>query len=87
MKRVLLAAVGILLLHGVSAQASVDQLKAYKQAFPESKPKCLACHTTEKPKKEKGQHEVNAYGLKVLELEKKPTAATYKQAGPYNAAK
>lgn len=61
--------------------ASIKQVKAYKEAFPDEKPKCNGCHVSEKPKKEDGEHELNAYGLKVAALKAEPDAETYKTAG------
>lgn len=47
-----------------SAHANPKVLKAYKAAFEGEKPKCLACHVDEKPKKE-GPHDLNDYGKKL----------------------
>ncbi len=44
------------------AQANFNMIKAYKDAFPDTHPKCINCHVDEKPKKEDGQHENNDYG-------------------------
>lgn len=63
------------------AFANVKMIKAYKEAYPDEKPKCQHCHVSEKPKKDEGQHEMNEYGKKVLEIAKEPTAETYKAAG------
>ncbi len=64
------------------AWANIKQAKAYKEAYPdEEKPKCTLCHTSEKPKKEEGQHDWNDYGKKVMKLNEKPDAETYKSAG------
>ncbi len=71
--------------------ADVEQLKVYKQAFPDSKPKCVSCHLDEKPKKDKGKHELNEYGKKVmaeLKTEKgKPKAENYKTVGTIESNK
>ncbi len=73
---------GILMFVGASlAQADIAQIKNYKEAFPGEKPKCVACHADALPKKADGQHEMNAYGKKVLEVSKTPTVETYKTAG------
>lgn len=69
------------------AFANVKQIKAYKEAFPDTKPKCVHCHVDEKPKKEDGAHEWNDYGKKVKELavaakKESADADTYKEAGP-----
>ncbi len=80
-KSIMLGAV-ILLVFGVSqAQADMAQIKAYKEAFPDAKLKCINCHTSDQPKKEQGKHDSNAYGLKVKEVNPKPTAETYKTVG------
>jgi len=63
------------------ALADIQQLKAYKEAFPGEKPKCVTCHAVALPKKADGQHEMNAYGKKVLEVSKKPNVEAYKTAG------
>ena len=66
--------------------ADVAQIKIYKEAFPDAKPKCIMCHTDALPKKDKGKHEWNAYGKAVMKEvgkeAKKPTAETYKKVGP-----
>ena len=62
--------------------ADVKQIKLYKEAFPDEKPKCACCHVSEKPKKEEGQHDLNEYGKKVRAIKEAPDADTYKQAGP-----
>jgi hypothetical protein len=66
---------------GSAVEADVGQIKLYKEAFPEAKPKCLFCHLDAIPKKGEGMHEPNAYGLKVKEIAKVPTAETYKEIG------
>ena len=50
------------------AQANVKQLKAYREVYPDYKPKCSYCHVDEKPKKDDGKHDLNAYGQKLQEL-------------------
>jgi|GEM_PF-991971 len=45
-----------------AAQANLNMIKAYKEAFPDAHPKCINCHVDEKPKKEDGQHDNNEYG-------------------------
>lgn len=71
---------------GTSARADLAQIKAYKEAFSGTTPKCISCHVTEHPKKEDGQHDPNDYGKAVIKAAKsagvdKPTADTYKTAG------
>lgn len=61
--------------------ANVNQIKFYKAAFPDSKPKCTFCHVDKLPKKDEGLHEWNAYGKKVKETDEKITADTYKKVG------
>jgi len=63
-------------------QANIAMLKAYKEAYPDSKPKCINCHVSEKPKKDE-DHELNGYAKKVKALADKPTAADYKKAGSF----
>lgn len=63
------------------ALANFQQYKDYKGAFPDGKPTCATCHAVAFPKKAEGQHEMNAYGKKVLEINKTPTVETYKTAG------
>ena len=67
--------------------ANIKQVKAYKEAFPGEKPKCACCHTSEKPKKEDGQHDLNAYGKKVVEINKEADVVAYKKAGSNNCSK
>lgn len=50
------------------AQANIKQLKVYRTVYPDYKPKCSYCHVDEKPKKDDGKHDLNAYGLKLQEL-------------------
>ncbi|MCA9402472.1 MAG: hypothetical protein KC897_01710 [Candidatus Omnitrophica bacterium] len=50
------------------AQANVKQLKVYREVYPDYKPKCNYCHVDEKPKKDDGKHDLNAYGQKLQEL-------------------
>ncbi len=69
----------VLVFAGVS-YADLGQMKIYKEAYPDSKPKCVDCHTAALPKKD-GDHELNDYGKKVKALADKPTAEEYKKAG------
>ncbi len=79
---IMAVAAGLFFLAGiVPAQADIKEIKKYKEAFPESKPKCVECHLQEKPKKDDGQHEMNDYGKAVLEKAKETTADTYKELG------
>ena len=73
--------VGVLMLVGSSmALADMAQMKAYKEAYPDEKAKCVTCHTAAMPKKD-GDHALNAYGQKVVAINAEPTAATYTEAG------
>src|SRR3989344_2784640 len=62
--------------------ANVEQIKLYKAAYPDSKPKCIFCHIEKLPKKDEGMHEPSAYGKKVREAAE-ITADTYKQVGTF----
>ncbi len=66
--------------------ADIAQIKAYKEAYPDSKPKCIDCHAAALPKKD-GDHELNDYGKKVKALADKPTAENYKKAGSIEDSK
>lgn len=61
-------------------QAGIPMIKAYKEAYPGAKLKCIDCHLSEKPKKD-SDHELNGYGKKVMALAEKPTAEDFKKAG------
>ena len=63
------------------AHAGLKQIKAYKEAYPEEKPKCAACHVDERPKKADGEYELNDYGKKVQSIKAGPDADAYKQTG------
>lgn len=71
----------------IPSEASVKTLKVYKKAFPEMAPKCVYCHVDEKPKKDEGKHELNAYGLMLKkelgEVEEKATEETFKEIGSH----
>ncbi|MBF0121843.1 MAG: hypothetical protein HQL21_00365 [Candidatus Omnitrophica bacterium] len=76
------------LLFSVPARADIKEIKKYKEAFPETKPKCIECHVAALPKKDDGQHENNDYGKAVLAeaqkeeaKEAEPTVETYKKVG------
>ena len=85
---VLIALLSVLLVTCFSqAQANVDQVKVYKKAFPDSKPKCLFCHVDKLPKKDVGMHDLNAYGTKVKETAAEITEAAYQKVGPFEAFK
>ena len=61
--------------------ANIKQVKVYKEAFPDEKPKCACCHVDKMPKKEDGKHDLNEYGKKVVALSQEPTAENYRAAG------
>ena len=62
------------------ARADIKQVKAYKEAFADAKPKCVDCHVDALPKKD-GAHELNAYGKAAVEVAATPTADSYKKVG------
>jgi len=66
-KGIALAVVGIFLLVGSTALfATMDNLKAFNEKYPEAKAKlgkCTTCHVKPLPKKD--DHESNAYGKDV----------------------
>jgi len=85
MKKTILVVPILVLVWGTTAFASMEQIKIYKEAFPDAKPKCITCHTDALPKKDDGKHELNAYGKEVLKQVKegeKATAESYKAVGP-----
>ncbi len=67
---------GILLLSPV-ANATLKEMKAYKQAFPDAKVKCACCHNDAMPKK--GTAELNHYGKAAVAAS--PNAETFKKLG------
>ena len=82
MKKILWVLPITLLLWCASAQADVNMIKVYKEAYPDAKPKCMLCHVDAIPKKEDGKHDLNAYGQAAKKLTPIPTADTFKQLGP-----
>ena len=64
-----------------AAMANLEQIKLYKTAFPDEKPKCTTCHVDKTPKKEDGKHEWNEYGQKLKKVKTPPDADTYKTVG------
>lgn len=89
MKKLFVLTLSILFIWSAKAQADVEQMKAYKEAFPDAKLKCTSCHVDALPKKEEGKHEWNAYGKKVKEAaaKAKPTAEIYKKVGKVEDSK
>jgi len=67
----------------VPASANMSQIKAYKEAFADTKPKCIDCHKDERPKKDDGQHDPNDYGAAVIKAAgtDKPSVDTYNKVG------
>ena len=80
-KKVLVLILGIVFLWGVTSFADMGQIKVYKEAYPDAKPKCTNCHVDVIPKKDAGKHELNAYGKEIKKADPKPTATTYKKVG------
>ena len=83
MKTIMFFVLTALILWVVPVQANIAQIKAYKEAYPDTKPKCINCHVAEHPKKDDGQHDPNDYGKAVVKAAgtEKPTADTYKTVG------
>ena len=82
-KQATVLAAGIFLFMAGAAMANVGEIKIYKEAFPEAKPKCQFCHVDALPKKDDGRHELNAYGKKIKEVSATPTAETYTTVGEF----
>ena len=68
------------ILFTASSWANVEQIKIYKKAYSEEKPKCVHCHVAEKPKKD-GDHELNEYGKKVKAVKETIDVDSYLAAG------
>ncbi len=68
------------------AHADIAQIKIYKEAYPDSKPKCIDCHAMALPKKD-GDFSLNDYGKKVKAFAEKPTKDDYKKAGSIEDSK
>ncbi len=71
---------------GTCAQANLKVIKAYKEAYPDTKPKCIQCHVVALPKKADGEHDNNDYGKAVAKVikdakEAEPSADTIKKVG------
>ena len=75
-----LGMVGVIGLFSPLANANLKEIKAYKEAFPDAKLKCVTCHAVERPSKQ-GPHGLNAYGQAVLKADANPTAETFKKVG------
>jgi hypothetical protein len=63
----------------VQVFANMKEIKAYKEAFPDAKVTCVACHSVAMPKK--GAARLNDYGQAVLKAEKNPTPEIFKKLG------
>ena len=90
MKKITFLIVSAFILWAIPAHADMKQIKAYKEAYPDAKPKCIECHIDKMPKKEDGAHENNDYGKSVVKAAKAagldvPTADTYKSVGAIKA--
>jgi len=70
-----------LIIGSINTEANIQQMKIYKEAFPGSKPNCISCHTVKLPKKNEGMHDLNAYGLKVKEVDATVSAGSYQAVG------
>src|SRR3989338_4608366 len=73
----------LLLIGAFPAEADMNQIKLYKEAFPETKPQCLFCHVDKLPKKDAGMHDLSAYGIKVKETDTEIKAETYTKVGAF----
>ena len=83
MKIITFCIMSAFILWAVPAKANLLEIKAYKDAYPDTHPKCIDCHKDKMPKKDDGQHELNDYGKAVVKAAgaAKPTADTYKTVG------
>jgi len=83
MKKTIFLILAGLIIGTLPAYANFPQIKAYKETYPDAKPKCIDCHVDKMPKKDDGQHELNDYGKAVVKSAGtvKPTADTYKTIG------
>ena len=66
--------------HSLPVWANVGQIKLYKAAYPDEKPKCSCCHVDEKPKKD-GPNGLNEYGNKVKSIKAVIDEDSYAKAG------
>ncbi|MBF0489031.1 MAG: hypothetical protein HQL15_00250 [Candidatus Omnitrophica bacterium] len=81
-KQIIILGIGLIFtMMTIPAQASLSEVKKYKEAFADAKPKCVECHVDAMPKKADGQHELNSYGKAVVAVAAQPTADTYKKVG------
>src|SRR3989338_6750899 len=78
-----LAVLAVLIMGVYQAEANVDEIKVYKNAFPGSKPQCIFCHIEKIPKKDAGLHDLNAYGTKVKSTDPEITEETFKKVGAF----
>ncbi|MBF0489032.1 MAG: hypothetical protein HQL15_00255 [Candidatus Omnitrophica bacterium] len=75
----LLAAV-LVLGFSIPAQANMKIVKAYKEAYPDEKPKCIGCHVDAMPKKD-GAHDPNDYGKALKAAAAEVTVDSIKKVG------
>jgi len=86
MKKITFFLLAGFILWALPAGANMTQIKAYKDAYPDTKPKCVDCHVDKMPKKDDGAHELNDYGKAVAKAAQtakldKATSDTYKSVG------
>ena len=84
MKKITYLVLAGFILWAIPAHANMTQIKAYKEAYPDSKPKCVDCHADKMPKKADGAHDPNDYGKSIIQAAgaTAPTVDTYKKVGP-----
>jgi hypothetical protein len=70
---ILLCGLGLVFLIA-TAQASMKEMKLYKEVYPDAIVKCIDCHVDTMPGKDDGNHKLNNYG-KAAVVEAKKTGA------------
>jgi len=90
MKKIMFLVLTGFIFWALPVHADMSQIKAYKEAYPDAKPKCIDCHVDKMPKKDDGAHENNDYGKAAVTAAQaakldKPTADTYKALGEFKA--
>lgn len=63
----------------IQAQAGGEEIKAYKEAFPDARLKCTVCHSVAMPKKDAAG--LNDYGQTAIAANPSPTVETFKKLG------
>ena len=88
MKTIMFAILAGFICWALPVHADMAQIKAYKETYPDAKPKCIDCHVDKMPKKD-GAHDPNDYGKAVVKAAgtATPSAYTYKKVGPIPEAK